>query len=131
MSLLSQFGVEILQKKTRRGLFAPGVYFTASIGPTGTYNLNIGPMIAEEKLEWDAVDVAFSKQLGGLLIAKGTTFKAAKNNRERINSIDIFKLIIKSFSLKQPKKSIRVLFDYEFYSQDVYILKLNKIDYNE
>ena len=132
MSLLSQFGIEPIKRKSAKNHIGQP-YFTISFnGKNNSYSLGLASFLTAENLDWEGIDIAFSKPHGGIVIAKGTTFDFQKKEGRigRIDSKDIFELIFNSFCLKKPKTYARVLFTYEMYSQDVYIFKLDSINYN-
>jgi hypothetical protein len=132
MSLLKQFGLTPIEKKSLKSGHTNKPYFSVSIKGGKTYSFSLYTLFKEGLIDWDGIDIAFSKQHGGLFVAKGNTFKFQdkKDRPGRIDSVDIYNLIWKSFCLKKPETKARVIFSYEKFSEDVYILKVEKIDYN-
>ncbi len=131
MSLLNQFGLKPIQRTGTRGATSDACYFSASLGKGKTYTLSLLPLFKSESIDWDAIDIAFSKPHGGLFIAKGETFKFQKTDRPgRIDSVDIYNTIFGGFCIKKPKAKARVILSYSKFSEDVYLFKVDKIDYN-
>jgi hypothetical protein len=129
MSLLTQLGITPMEKTSFAGCSVKQVnFYVRVVNPGITYTLSLSELLTVEKLNWEGIDIAFSKPHSGIFVAKGNTFKI--KDKTRVNGKDIYNLIWKSFSLKPVKTKARVLFSYEIFSEDVYLLKLDKIEYN-
>jgi len=131
MSLLAQFGIKPLEKKAHRGgKNVCKCYMSVTLGKSPSYMFSIADLLKEEKLDWVGMDIGFSKQHGGVIVCKGNDFKFQERDKHRVRSKDVFELIWKSFAIKPVKTKARILFDYKFLSEDVYVLLLDKIDFN-
>jgi hypothetical protein len=129
MSLLTNFGLTPLSrgKKGKNGLRQSHLYVNV-VNPGITYTLTVSDIVKNDGIEWEAMDIAFSKEHKGLFIAKGTTFPL--KDKCRVNGKIIYETVWKGFCLKPVKTKANVLFTYELFSEDVYLLKLDSIDYN-
>lgn len=130
MSLLNQFGFQPLQKTDSLRGGKPMCCITINLSKnSANYALSLAELVKNEKLDWDAVDIAFSKEHGAMVVAKGTAFPFNKD-KNRLNGVDIYKNVWKFFALKPVKTKARVIFSYSLFSENVYFLKVDKIDFN-
>lgn len=123
MSLLENFGLEPIGR-TKKKSMEDAIMFYKKDGSYSSFTLQ--GLLRRENLNWNGFDAAWSPQHGGLVIAKGTTFKFRKD--QRVSSKDVCDNIVRFYKITfGDHAGIKAEFQANALSTDVYVLKLLQV----
>jgi hypothetical protein len=127
MSLLSQFDLKPLGRTKRKSIASASVFFKNPEVGENYAIISLQRLLEDEGLEWPAFDAAFSAPHGGLVVAKGTTFKLRKDGR--VSSKDICDACVRGFKIDMKGRyGIRIDMTATVLSEDVYVLKVETVE---